>query len=701
MRYLNGFIIISLFLVALGILSPQTYARAQNESENLVKIRLVPEMGKIEAGQEIWVAIEQQIQPHWHTYWKNPGDSGSKPVIDWVLPEGFEASEIFWPTPKKLPYGPLLNYGYEDQVILLQKIKAPEILWDEQLEFSADVEILVCKEECIPEFGTYTMVLNGPDSEAEDNTAFIARAVEKLPRDAEFAAVYEVNGDDLRFEFKDVPNGGELTNIEFYPVDWGVVKNPAELKVEIADDAIVLTQDLGERPIKGLNAISGVFAYDLAGQRLSYEFTAQKKNGSSSVQAKNKDSAAKVAKNGFALENIGLLQAIIWAFIGGLILNIMPCVFPVLSMKALSLVKISDKSKGLAQAHGLAYTGGVVFSFVGLAAVLIVFNAGGWGFHLQNSNVIIALSYLMFVIGLNLIGLFDINVNAGNVGQGLTQTKGLTGTFFTGVLATIVATPCTAPFMAGAIGFALVQPPIVALSVFAMLGLGLAFPYLVLSFVPALRKFLPKPGAWMETFRQFLAFPMFGFTVWLLWILSAQAEPIVLVKTLVGMVFVAFGLWLLKHLPKQDIAKEVLHLLAILSLFVSVGIFFMGNTKDEFSESYSPEILQQALKSKDPVFVEMTATWCITCKINHSLAMNVVSTKRLFADQSVRYLIGDWTNYDEGITKYLKSYGRNGVPIYVFYGAPDGVSGQRPDPVLLPQILTPGIVADYVMGRAP
>lgn len=334
----------------------------------------------------------------------------------------------------------------------------------------------------------------------------------------------------------------------------------------------------------------------------------------------------------------------------------------------------------------------------------------GWGFQLQNPIIISLLTYLLFLIGLNLSGFFEIGNTFGNAGQKLTQGDGLNSSFFTGVLATIVATPCTAPFMSVAIGYALLQPAYVSLSVFAALGLGLAFPYLVLSFVPTLQKSMPKPGAWMDIFKQFLAFPMFAFAAWLVWILAQQAGSFGVLGILLGMILLSFAIWLSKVKPRKGKMKTVGVILIALSLLGALAVIPAKsspmNLKEvsevsaqELSyETYSPPNLKAALDSSAPVFVEMTAAWCITCKVNHASSINRSSTIQLFAKNNVRYLVGDWTNYDPEITQYLKEFGRNGVPIYVFYGAPDPKTNLRPEPVVLPQILTPAIVANTVNG---
>lgn len=690
-------------------------AIAQNSAEdtgNNVTFRVLAEKTDVDAGEEIWIGVEQSIRPEWHTYWQNPGDSGSSPRHDWVLPDGFEISDIHWPVPHKIPYPPLLNYGYSDNVTLLQKLKIPAELPEGPVTLSVDVEALVCKDICIPEYDSFTLVLNDPDTRNEDNSAYLAQSLAKVPEERDWQA--EFSGDNENFHLNVTLPKAFLANIDqktldFIPLDWGLVENAATPEISIEEDVFTLTQSAGERSLSKISSLQGILTYeDNEGHYKGVSIQADNSAAQSGAPAANTaasdgDSLAKMD-----VEATGLAKALILALLGGLVLNLMPCVFPVLSLKALSLVKTAEKDHALARRLGLAYTLGVVLSFLAIAGVLILLQAGGqqigWGFQLQNAVVISLLAYLLFIIGLNLAGYFELGNSLGNIGNKLTRGSGLTSSFFTGVLATIVATPCTAPFMGVAIGYALLQSAPVALSVFAALGFGLALPYLAVAFIPALQQILPRPGAWMELFKQFLAFPMLGFAAWLVWILAQLSGSLAVLAILLGMLCITFALWLFKHLPASGAKRITVIILALGSL---IGAFaFIPNAIEtpsasagasyNFGEEFSMQKLESALDSSDPVFVEMTAAWCITCKVNHKTSINIQSTKKVFADNNVKFLIGDWTNEDPVITQYLRSLGRNGVPIYVFYGRPDE-SGNRPEPVVLPQILTPGIVKNAVI----
>lgn len=709
-----------MLLLTLLVGSYMNVAAAQeteNQQEHYVTFRALAERTQIKAGEEIWVGIEQSIAPEWHTYWKNPGDSGAAPRQNWQLPEGFTIGEIQWPVPSRIPYPPLLNFGYSGNIMLMQKLTAPAQIPDEPFTLKVSTEALVCKDICIPEYADLELVLNDPLAMEEDNSAYFELARQSLPEPVNWSAQLLRNGSDLVVNIDLPPSfdrNVDINSIAFFPSDWGYIDNAADQSAMIDGDVLSISQRAGERDIAGIENLPALLTFkDAAGDTRGVEFTAVPV-GLSAAETQNASSNEQDAPSSEnSIGDTGLIKAIILALLGGLVLNLMPCVFPVLSLKALSLVKISEKDPALARMLGLSYTAGVIASFLVIASILILLQAGGqqigWGFQLQSPIVIALLAYLLFVIGLNLAGFFDISSSFGNVGNKLTRGSGLTSSFFTGVLATIVATPCTAPFMGVALGYAALQPPLVSLSIFAALGFGLALPYLALSFVPALQKSLPRPGAWMDIFKQALAFPMFAFAAWLVWILAQQAGAFGVFGVLLGMIAIAFAFWLGKIMPfagKGRIFAKVLILIAILAALAvlpagtSASRLIADNNQEQtFGSTFSPDALEKALKGNNPVFVEMTAAWCITCKVNHATSINIESTKKVFANNNVKYLIGDWTNQDSDITEYLKKFDRNGVPIYVFYGAPDSLTGLRPEPVLLPQLLTPGIVADTILKK--
>jgi len=704
------------FLAAIFIFTASMTTSAQSPEQdptiddNLVKIRLLAERTDVSGGDEIWIGIEKSIAPHWHTYWKNPGDSGTITKANWKLPEGATVSDIHWPTPKKLPYGPLMNYGYENNVFLLQRLKLPKTLPEGALTLTADIELLVCKEECIPEYGTYTLTLNGTQSETEDNSAYFEAAIAKLPVTVSWPSTFEQTNTHFKLGVtlpETIASDIKPETLVFYPHEWGLIENAAMQSALLNETQLTFSQKIGERDATDLKNAEFLVTYtNKQGRPNSYKINATPKP----IAMIQENVATPLPLTTSDNSNITIATALLYAFLGGIILNLMPCVFPVLSIKALSLVKIADKSRSIARMHGIAYTAGVVLSSIAIAAILLILKSAGaqigWGFQLQNPIVVGALAYLLFIIGLNLMGFFEFNNRLGNVGNKLTQGESLNSSFFTGILATLVATPCVAPFMAAAIGFALTQPALINLSVFAALGFGLAAPYLLLSFIPAFQRIMPKPGAWMNTFKELLSFPIFIFAIWLLSVIAILSGSAGVLQILIGMSAITFGIWLWKKSAGRSIGNTILKIIAILTFAIATFMLVTqqkqitaseNNTLDtqSFGEVFTPEKLSQILDEEDePVFVEMTAQWCITCKVNHKIAINIDSTKKVFQENNVRYLIGDWTSEDPDITKYLNNYGRNGVPIYVYYGQKNTETGQRPEAQILPQILTPKTITN-------
>ena len=720
---------LTLALALLTMLPATSYAEdafGENEPDRYVEVKLIPEKTHVSGGEEIWIGIDHEIYPHWHLYWANPGDSGIPIATEWTLPDGAEIEEIQWPLPEKIDYDPLANYGYSKQVTLLQKLKLPENLPPGKINLSAEVKMLVCNEVCIPETAEVTLTLNDENKDVIDNNDYIETATAKIPADLAGDFTYTKQDHNVIVtitpEDKNFLNNVALETAEFFPLEWGVINHFPTPDRTKTGNTITISHPYGTTELEELKTLEGLLTFkDTDGTpqgvrivtKQSGDFN-KKASATPSTEQNTSNPAPENDREPVIKAEITTLGgALLFAFLGGLILNLMPCVFPVISMKALSLVKLSGKEKKEARLHGIAYTFGVILSFLLIGAILVGLketgSAIGWGFQLQNPIVIGALAYLLFVIGLNLMGFFEIGNKFGNVGNKLTGGHSLASSFFTGTLATIVATPCMAPFMAAALGYALVQPAAVSMSVFLALALGLAFPYLLLCFVPAAQKILPRPGAWMDTFKQFLAFPMFGFAIWLVSILSYQTGAIGVLYVLIGMLMISMAIWVMRVMDCKKCTSRTILVLALLALPV-LGLFEMGKmatpanstneqTKYSFGENFSNEKLATYLEGTDPVFVEMTAAWCITCKVNHATSINIDSTKELFQDENIKYLIGDWTNYDETITAYLGKYGRNGVPIYVFYGARDEETGKRPAPVLLPQVLTPGTIKKYVMEK--
>lgn len=693
-KYLHIFLLVVFSILIAGFSSAHAEESSDKEPDQYVFLRLIADKTNVSGGETVRLGLEHIIHPKWHTYWKNPGDSGTPTQIEWDLPEGASVSDIEWPTPIKIPYGPLTNYGYEQQVTLLQNLVLPDDIGDAPFAIKAKVNLLVCHDICIPESHDVSIIFNG-NTPAELDT--IDAAEKSLPTPVDWQAEYIAQDENfiIRVYKEDVSEFENVSDVTLAPENWGAVDNTADADLQILNTGFQVSQKLGLRDLVEIENFPTVLFFKTAeGEKKSYRFTAY---------PYVPNAPPSVATGG----SLTIAKALIFALLGGLILNLMPCVFPVLSMKALSLVKLQGSEEKKARAYGLSYTAGILISFGLIAGTLIALKAGGaqigWGFQLQNPAVIVFLTYLIFIIGLNLSGFFEFTGKLSGFGQTLTKDAGHKGAFFTGVLATIVATPCTAPFMGAAMGFALTQPAFISMLVFLTLGLGLALPYIALCYIPALRHKLPKPGLWMETFRQFLAFPMFITAAWLVWVLSQQVGALSVFCMLLGLIAVTFSIWILRLKPEGGFGKFILLIALIVSLVFIVSSFIMPSNSDmkteiteqqENWESFSEQKLQNLLRSDDPVFVNMTAAWCITCKVNEKVALSHDKAQKLFEEKHVRYLKGDWTNQNPEITAYLKSFGRSGVPLYVYYGTPK--AGERPDPVVLPQILSFGLIKDTI-----
>ena len=464
------------------------------------------------------------------------------------------------------------------------------------------------------------------------------------------------------------------------PHNWGLIKTTSPIMADISESGVTFSGKADNRPLDNLITSSFVIKSDTGA---AYHVT-----------AKLSDTITQ------SVESQSLVFILAFAFIGGMILNLMPCVFPVLSMKALSLVKLSTHEKKHVRTSGLAYTAGIILSFVIIAGVLIILKGAGesigWGFQLQNPYVVTGLAILLFIIGLNLMGLFEISGRFTNIGSNLTSGNDVKSSFFTGVLATLVATPCTAPFMASAIGYALTQNAFISLLVFATLGLGLAFPYLLLTFVPAVQKIMPRPGAWMDTFKQALAWPMFASVIWLVWVLIQQSGDLAILYILGLFTAILFIIWFFKKISSR--LWRVGMMAFLIGVFIGYSSVLMPKSETNY-QAFNPTELERILIENPDraVFTNMTAAWCITCLVNERTSLSDADVVAAFADQDILYMKGDWTNRDATITNYLESFNRNGVPLYVYY-APVGSDGTRPDPVLLPQILTPHIILETIKG---
>ena len=662
-----------LLFLALFMAAP---AMAQ-DSQPKVQARLIAEDKVVAPSGSITVALEEQIAPEWHTYWKNPGDAGAPTIIEWTLPPGWKADAIQWPRPMRVPVGPLMDYGYEGKLWLLSKITAPaDAKAGETVTIKASASWLVCKNICIPEERSLSITVpigaQAPDpAEAKDFAA--ARAL--LPVVSPWKITYALgNVLDL---YVAAPNlvSARPKGADFFPARSGLIKNPAPQLVGYAKDGLVLRLTPGAKVSALLEGLLVLTSSDGSVQAL--EVNAQP----GPVPAAE---FTQVAAEG----DLTLWLAILFALLGGLILNMMPCVLPILAMKALALAQHGTEGRR----ESFSYALGAIVSFAALGLLVLLLRQGGatigWGFQLQSPMVVAGFALLVFAVGLNLSGLFE--VGSITAGEGLTRKNGSLGAFFTGVLAVAVAAPCTAPFMAAALGFALSQGVAAALAVFVALGVGFALPFILLGLWPRALSFLPRPGPWMLRLKQFLAFPMYMAAAWLVWVLAQQAGPRGVAIVSAAMIFVAMAAWLWSVTRDMTARGRILGTVA--ALLVLLGALWGVNqlrgavpvpaTQTTRGESYSTAKLASYRAQGRAVFVDATAAWCITCLVNEEAVLNKQPVQSAFAQKNVVYMVADWTNQNPEITALLKEYGRSGVPLYLYY-APGGAA-----PKILPQILT-------------
>ncbi|RZL34995.1 MAG: thiol:disulfide interchange protein [Rubrivivax sp.] len=690
----------SLFLALLA--APLlAFAAPPEAATEHVKARLVASQAAVAPGQRFTVALEQDIKAHWHTYWLNPGDSGQATTIDWT---GAQAAPIQWPTPSIQAIGPIVNYGYEGRAALLVDLTVPaDAKPGSRFRPQAEVRWLVCKDVCIPEQVSLGLDLPvAAEAKAGPDAAQIDEWRSAIPKPAAFAVQLKAAPQGLQLSGPTAGVKGPVTKAYFFADTWGAVAHSAPQALKADSAGWALDIPAGDEPVKAGQPLSGVVVLTTAAGEQAWTVSAPvpegagKGPGAADLTAPAAESTTAAAATPPPESDLGLLPALLLALVGGLILNLMPCVFPVLSIKALALVR----EEGDHKAEGLAYTAGVLASFVLLAAVLIALRAGGqqvgWGFQFHSPVFVLVVAYLLFLVGLNLSGFFEFGSGITGVGSSLAARRGLVGSFFTGVLAAVVATPCTAPFMGAALAFALAQPAAVMLAVFLALGLGLALPFLVLAFWPAAQRWLPRPGAWMDKFKQFLAFPMYAAVVWLLWVLAQQTGPDGVALALIGMVLLAFGLWWRNASGANAVGTLAALASVVLALGVSAWIKPVATDMraESSTESFTQERLADLRTQNKPVFVNLTAAWCISCLVNERVALSRPEVKEAFTKAGVTYLKGDWTREDPKITAVLKAHGRSGVPLYLYY-APGAA-----EPLVLPQILTPGLVIEAVSTPA-
>ncbi len=659
------------------------------------------------------VALRLKLQDGWHTYWRNPGDAGEAPDVTVTADGAFsgKASTIVWPTPHRIPDASLMSYAYTGDVVLPMELplhpagaqaSGPTTL-------KAHATWLVCENVCVPEEADLAVTLQpGPAHPSAEAPLFAATA-EATPVPSPYAATVSADG-VLAIKGADL-SARSVQDAWFMPDQPGLIDQAAAQKFTVQDGNVALRlkrlpEFVATQPLSGLLVLK-----DAAGSERALSLTAKPVPalaGAPSASAQNATSSPLTN----TLTQAGFLQQVVFAFLGGLILNLMPCVFPILAMKALSLARLGKAERRTQVTSAACYSLGVMVTFLALGGVMMGLRVAGaaadWGFQFQSPLFVTLVTWLLFAMALNLLGVFEfMPVSAGS---SLTNhAHGHWHDVVTGILAVVVATPCTAPFMGVAIAGALSGPPAMGLIVFAAMGLGLAAPYLLLTTVPGLAARLPKPGAWMQYLRQFLAFPLLGSCVWLLWVASLEGGASVVLLLATGLVLLGFAAWIYGvaqvRLIQQGHTRTstALHGLALLGLLGALALVpalrhqsaapttsgSLTSGLPKGTEPFSEARLKELHAAGKPVFVDMTAAWCITCLVNERVALDIPSTQAAFAAHGVTVLRGDWTNHDPAISAFLKAHGRDGVPFYLYMPA------NGPE-VVLPQILTPGLVASTV-----
>ncbi|WP_394132260.1 protein-disulfide reductase DsbD family protein [Shewanella maritima] len=649
---------LSLFWLPVNLVWAQSTAIGDH-----IEVALVAEHQQLSPEKTNWIGVLLSPEEHWHTYWQNPGDSGEAPSVDWSASANLTFGDILWPIPQQIPVAHLVNYGYEGQVLLMVPVEfAHSQAADKQVEINVSLSWLVCKEDCIPGWADLSITL--PVVQAKQLSAhasLFAQTREQLPNETQLTAKFEVTEQHLTLSYQPP-----------YQSEWQLLPLRSDI-VQHNEKQTVINEGNVNHQVIGL---SDYFTADA--DELAFLMT----DGQSGyyITASLNDTQIETSHT--------LLMLLLMAFIGGLVLNIMPCVLPVLSFKAMSL---GHAQMSLSQKLG--YGLGVLVCFNVFASVIIALKASGeavgWGFHMQEPAVIAFLAYLFVFIALILMDVAPSGARLAGLGQSLIAGNGFGSQFFTGVLAVVVASPCTAPFMAAALGVALVSPPLTTYLIFTALAMGFALPLTLLFVSNRFAKLLPKPGAWMDTFKQLLVFPMLATVVWLVWVYLGQTGALEQFGLLMSLVGFALLIWLSSKI------KQVYGLLALILAIVLLVTSLLNSTNatavntNSTHESFSPEKLAQLRNKNQLVLVNMTADWCITCKVNEQVAFSTPQVKDALAQHNVHYLVGDWTNKNDTIFNYLKQFQRSGVPLYVMYAGNDYEQ-------VLPQILTPETVVGAI-----
>jgi thiol:disulfide interchange protein DsbD len=661
-------------------------------------VEMVSAGPQIAAGGKQTIGFVFAMEEGWHVYWRNAGFAGYPPRVKWTLPDGVTAGPMQFPAPERLPLDTTVDYGYEDSVAYPVTIEAaPKLKADKagNVHLTAKLDWLVCKQSCIPGKADLDLDLKLAPAGTEvshdgERVGELGSALKQMPKPlpASFRLTANSNGNNIILT---AITGSHETDAEFYPYEEETIADTATIPTYALENGAQIQMQKSPAAKVAPKTLHGLLKFS---PEETYEINLPIVPGAPPVVA-----GGTVAGGGGA-DKLTALGAVALAFLGGMILNLMPCVFPVLFLKALSLLQSSNEEKSRVRSHGVAYTLGIVASFWLVVAALLALRAGGkqfgWGFQLQSPTFVVVLATFLFFFALSLSGMFELGLSLTSTGDALTRKSGYTGSFFTGVLATVVATPCVGPFMGAAIGFALAQPAVVTFLVFTSLALGLAAPYLALTLQPAWVRLLPKPGAWMEVLKQITAVPLFGFVIWLVYIYGRlfsgpnTGSDAILRMTLLltGLFLVAVAAWVLGRWPANRWGTVVAVLITAGAIALPMAASYEDKTATVW-QPFSAEAIQQARGQGKAVFVDFTAAWCLSCQVNERVVLNSGDVKKQLQAGNVVAMRADWTQYDPKITDALQAVGRSGVPTYIIYPA-----NPQAAPDVLPEVLSKSIVLD-------
>ena len=675
------------FVAAFGILIVGWAASAEaqeKDGKELVQASLISDVKSIQPGQKFRIGVLYKIEPNWHIYWKYSGDAGIPTKITWQLPPGFKVGDLRWPLPvrEKEP-GDLEVFAYANEVLLFAEVEAPADLPVAQFQVQAKSDWLVCSSSCIPGNARMSLPMNVGPNLASDSASIFQTYAAKLPQP--LPATWKVGfariGKNLELAVDRTPADS--------PIDFFPTPPEGVIVLHVAADGQRLSIPIDAEP-KPITRLDGVLIVGSGESRRGYEITA----GTPLAAAEPSTGVAQ------PVNLIAILQALGLAIVGGLILNVMPCVLPVISLKIFGFVSEAGERPERTFRLSLAFSAGILACFAVLALVVILLRAAGtqvgWGFQFQDPRFIILIACLVFTFALNLFGVFELSVSAratGSLGK-LAAGQGYGSTFFQGVFATILATPCTAPFLGTASAFAFAQPDWVTFLVLLFIGIGMALPYLVLAINPSWLRYLPKPGNWMLRLKQFMGFLLIGTLLWLIWILGQMKGVNAIVSLGALLVIIALLAWIKGSFwtPISSNRSRILAAVAMLAVlgFATVAYRFVTKPSQLVWQQFSQDLFEKVIASGRPVFIDFTADWCITCKSNERFAIDTPRVRQEFTKRNVVMLKADWTNGDPVITEILKQHGRVGVPMYLVY--PGGSKDRKP--VLLPELLTTQVIID-------